>query len=193
MRGEPPGRSVDDGTFRVFAYGSLMWRPGFPHVRCERALLRGYHRAFCIRSRDHRGTPETPGLVLGLARGGACRGLVYTVADEDVSATRAYLDARELTTDAYVPRSVPVRIESGIVLVHTYVANPRHPDYVGDMDIEGAARIIVDASGDAGLNRDYLIETVRQLERDGFIDQRLHALLRRVERLTGELEAGGGI
>ena len=58
----------------VFAYGSLTWDPGFPFEEARPALLRGYHRAFCLYSTHYRGTPERPGLVLGLDRGGACRG-----------------------------------------------------------------------------------------------------------------------
>ena len=79
----------------VFAYGSLIWRPGFAHLGARPALLRGYHRRFCIWSRHYRGTPERPGLVLGLDRGGACQGVVFEVAAEAAAAVLEYLDARE--------------------------------------------------------------------------------------------------
>ena len=63
----------------VFGYGSLMWRQGFTHVESRRAVLRGWHRSLCITSIEHRGTVEQPGVVLGLDRGGLCRGLVLRV------------------------------------------------------------------------------------------------------------------
>ena len=79
----------------VFGYGSLMWDPGFPHEAAHPALLVGYHRRFCLYSQRYRGTPERPGLVLGLDRGGSCRGVVYQVAAEAAAATRAYLWQRD--------------------------------------------------------------------------------------------------
>ena len=63
----------------VFGYGSLMWRPGFPYRERHAAALHGYHRSLCIFSHVHRGTPDAPGLVLGLDRGGRCRGVVFGV------------------------------------------------------------------------------------------------------------------
>ena len=73
----------------VFAYGSLMWDPGFAYVHCAPAVLKGYRRAFCVLSMSHRGTPERPGLVLGLAPGGTCRGVVYRVAPEQEAEVKA--------------------------------------------------------------------------------------------------------
>ena len=63
----------------VFGYGSLMWRPGFAYEEAQHARLTGYRRCFCIYSVYHRGTPERPGMVLGLDRGGACEGIAYRV------------------------------------------------------------------------------------------------------------------
>lgn len=180
-------------AFWVFAYGSLMWRPGFPHLQMERALLRGYHRAFCIYSHHYRGTPENPGLVLGLARGGSCRGLALRVADDAVEATIAYLHERELVTYAYKPKFLPVVLPQGEVRAYCFVADPAHSQYAGDLGIDRSAEIIMNAEGRAGLNRDYLINTVRRLEQEGFSDKHLHALLTRVSYLTGVIEAGGGI
>jgi cation transport regulator ChaC len=46
--------------FWVFAYGSLMWNPEFPHQEVRAARLLGYHRAFCVYSHHYRGTRERP-------------------------------------------------------------------------------------------------------------------------------------
>ena len=188
MSGETP-----DGDIWVFAYGSLMWNPGFPYIESHRALLPGYHRAFCIYSHHYRGTPEQPGLVLGLMPGGSCQGLAFRVAGDDAPAVRAYLDERELVSYAYRPLVTAVEVSSGTVSAHTYVAEPSHAQYAGRQDLDKAAAIIMRAQGCAGLNRDYLINTVRRLEQEGFSDPELHALLERVWRLTGVIEAGGGI
>ncbi len=177
----------------VFAYGSLMWHPGFPHEESRPALLRGYHRAFCINSHHYRGTPERPGLVLGLDRGGSCRGIAFRVASGDRQAVKDYLDERELVSYAYRPKVFSVATPQGCVSAYAYVADRSHHQYAGHLGLDRAAEIIMEAEGCAGLNRDYLINTVRRLEKEGFRDERLHALLKRVEHLTGIIEAGGGI
>jgi cation transport protein ChaC len=187
------GSTASSGDFWVFAYGSLMWQPGFPYEEVRPALLRGYHRAFCIFSHHYRGTPENPGLVLGLDRGGSCRGLVFRIAQEDSEAVKSYLDERELVTYAYRAKLMRVQLAEGWVQAYTYVADPHHGQYAGDLGIERAAEIIMAAEGVAGLNRDYLINTLRRLEREGYRDPHLHALLKRIEHLTGIIEAGSGI
>ncbi|NJO55027.1 MAG: gamma-glutamylcyclotransferase [Rhodospirillales bacterium] len=170
-----------------------MWRPGFNYLDAMPALLVGYHRAFCILSRHHRGTPEQPGLVLGLDRGGSCRGVAFRIAAAKKSEVRAYLNERELAGYAYRPMTLSVEVSSGSVEAYTFVADPRHDYYAGNLDIQRAAEMIMNARGVAGLNRDYLINTVRQLEQLGFVDSQLHGLLQRIEYLTGVIEAGGGI
>jgi cation transport protein ChaC len=94
----------------VFGYGSLMWDPGFPYVRWAPALIHGYHRAMCISSSRWRGTPERPGLVLGLDRGGACRGIAFQVAADDAVFALQGLWAREMRRRIYLPRLLRARL-----------------------------------------------------------------------------------
>lgn len=156
----------------VFAYGSLIWRPGFPYLAAQPALLRGYHRRFCLWSRHYRGTPEAPGLVLGLDRGGSCQGVAFEVAPEARAAVLEYLDARENPQGEHVyhRREVALRLTDGqAVRGITYVADRSHPAYARPCH-ETAARAIAAGHGKAGSNRDYLLNTVLRLREFGLRD-----------------------
>ena len=115
-----------------------MWRPGFEFIEQVPARLIGEHRALCVYSFDHRGTPEKPGLVLGLDRGGACRGVAYRVQPGAEDATVAYLRAREQVTDVYVEAYRPVRLLDGsdrIVKALTYLVDRGHVQYAGVLSL----------------------------------------------------------
>ena len=168
------------GALWVFGYGSLMWNPGFVHERAQPALLRGYHRAFCLYSVGHRGTREKPGLVLGLNRGGACRGMVYRVAAHDVHAVLDVLWEREMPHGTYVPRAVRVERAGGAVRALAFVANTRHAHFAGDLAFDDTAQIIACCSGERGHNAEYLCNTVRHLEQLGIRDVAMHRLYQRV-------------
>lgn len=162
----------------VFAYGSLIWRPGFQHVGARAALLRGYHRRFCIWSKHYRGSPEVPGLVLGLDRGGSCHGVVYEVAREQADDVLAYLDARENLAGEMVYRRRLVRVwpqGAPPVQAVTYVADTSHPAYGRHSTIVAAATI-ARGLGQAGSNREYLFNTLTQLKVWGLRDRRLEQI-----------------
>ena len=131
----------------VFGYGSLMWRPGFEYVERRPARLVGAHRALCVYSFVHRGTPEKPGLVLGLDRGGACRGIAFRVAGHLREATIDYLRSREQTTHVYreVTRSVWLDNEARErVAALTYVVDRSHVQYAGRLSLaEGLIAVTV--------------------------------------------------
>lgn len=178
----------------VFGYGSLMWNPGFEFAEARPAWLTGWHRAFCLYSLHYRGTPSRPGLVLGLDLGGSCRGIGFRVPAAQAELAVEYLNERELIGYAYQACTLPIAFDDGReVPAYTFVADRSHRHYAGAMALERAAAIIMDAQGATGLNRDYLINTVRRLEADGFVDQALHALLLEVERQTGLIDLGAGI
>jgi cation transport protein ChaC len=94
----------------VFGYGSLMWNPGFRFIERRRAVIHGYHRSLCMISHMYRGTPDRPGLVLGLDIGGACHGIAFNIADADWAEVVDYLRAREQVTNMYHELTKPVRI-----------------------------------------------------------------------------------
>ena len=171
-------RGAGDGDLWVFGYGSLMWNPGFPHLTSAPALLRGYHRAFCVYSVHHRGTPERPGLVLGLDHGGACRGRAFLVAAADIADVIAYLDEREMVTRVYRPRRVPIGMEGGRATAHAYIVDRGHAQYARGLSFEATLGIIAGGNGASGNNIDYLASTVAHLDELGIPSGPLHALLR---------------
>lgn len=169
------------GDFWVFGYGSLMWRPGFAHVEMHRARLFGYRRALCVRSFVHRGTPERPGLVLGLDRGGSCLGLAFRVPGELEGEVVAYLRERELVTHVYRERTLPVRLDSGeSVPALTYVVDRAHPQYAGHLDAEEAAAAVAGAVGVSGPNEDYVLNTLTHVKALGIRDHWLESVAARL-------------
>ena len=166
------------GDVWVFGYGSLMWHPGFEYEETVPALLRGYHRVFCIYSHHSRGTPENPGLVLGILPQGECRGMAFRVAGEKWPAAKTYLDQRELANNAYIPSDVTLQTEThGVLTAHTYVADPQCPHHAGHLSLREAARIITGAHGSRGPNLDYLENTVTCLDEMGIVDLPLRDLM----------------
>jgi glutathione-specific gamma-glutamylcyclotransferase len=163
----------------VFGYGSLMWRPGFEFIEQVPARLIGEHRALCVYSFDHRGTPEKPGLVLGLDRGGACRGIAFRVAAGLRDATVDYLRGREQTTHVYreVMRSVWLEDEARRrVSALAYVVDRGHVQYAGRLTLAEQLRYVQQGHGRSGNNRDYVQSTVKSIEAQGFRDAQLHQL-----------------
>jgi glutathione-specific gamma-glutamylcyclotransferase len=168
----------------VFGYGSLMWRPGFPHAERSIALLHGRRRAFCIYSVHHRGVPEAPGLVLGLAPGGSVRGIAFRVPAGDWPAVYAYLLQREQPTETYLESWSEVRLPDGRrVRALVFVSDMRHPQWAGELDLDSQARLIAGSEGLSGRNIDYLRDLVEHLREEHVADRTMELLLRKVETL----------
>ncbi len=172
----------------VFGYGSLLWNPGFTVARSEAATLVGYARSFCMRSIHHRGTEQEPGLVLALdaVEGARCSGLALKVADGQEDETLAYLRERELVSSAYLERMLDIDLHSGErVEAVTYVIDPDHVQYCGNLPLEEQARIIANAHGGRGPNSEYLWNTASHLSEIGLHDPDLEWLSGRVRALAG--------
>jgi cation transport protein ChaC len=170
----------------VFGYGSLMWNPGFPFQARRKARLGGYERAFCRYSFRHRGTPERPGLVIGLreADGAAgCIGVAYLPEPAQLAATMATLDGREGAGYQRVLRPIALldgRPEAATAWV--YVPNPEHPSYFGQKDPAQIVSLILQGHGESGTAYDYLAAMLGELQKMGVSESELEAMLHAVER-----------
>lgn len=172
----------------IFGYGSLMWDPGFSYLEAHAARLYGYHRAFCVRSRQYRGTEEKPGLVLGLDVGGTCRGRAFRVSKAVRESVLRYLFKREMTYFTYAPKLLPVALDRDQkVCALAFVVNRHAADYTGKLDIAITARIIAQAHGRRGSNRAYLENTVMHLEELGLAESHIHRLLQQVRKIPDEV------
>ncbi|MHB2168366.1 gamma-glutamylcyclotransferase [Alsobacter sp. R-9] len=164
----------DRGDMWVFGYGSLMWNPGFPFVERQQAILHGFHRSLCVYSYVHRGTPERPGLVLGLDRGGSCRGIAFRVAAEEAKAAHAYLTAREQVTSVYVEMWRRVRLLDGrTVAALSYAVDRAHEQYARALPRAQLLHHVRNGVGVSGRNPDYVRATQAHLAGLGIHDATL--------------------
>ncbi|MBT3766012.1 MAG: gamma-glutamylcyclotransferase [Rhodospirillales bacterium] len=171
----------------VFAYGSLMWRPGFEYEEGQTARLHGYHRALCVFSPNYRGTHEKPGLVVGLDAGGSCIGRAFRLHRDNEKQVQAYLDERELLTGVYNCRDITLALETGSqVPAYGYVVKRSHELYTGKLTPIEASQFILGRAGRTGTCLEYLENTVTHIEELG-IDG---GDLRRVLDLVQDKDAG---
>lgn len=160
-----------------------MWRPGFEFEEQRPARLYGYHRAFCIYSHVHRGTPEQPGLVFGLDVGGSCRGVAFRVEAARAEDTKRYLFAREQVTSVYLDVIKPVELldEGRRVDALCFIVDRQHAQYAGALPFERQVELIVKGKGSSGENPEYLESMVRHLEQAGIADKGLSDLWQAVQ------------
>ena len=165
---------------RIFAYGSLMWRPDFVFEKSSLAIISGYHRRLSVYSHHYRGTPEKLGLVLGLDQGGTCTGLVYEVAPERWAEVINYVRKRELITHVYrevVERVLQIDNNESVAAV-TYVVDPTHRQFAPPMPHAEIAEKVKEAHGLAGSCLDYVWNTIMHLRKLGIHDEGLEALVK---------------
>ena len=178
-------RSRPDGSVGVFAYGSLIWKPVFEPAATMRATARGWERAFTLRLKQFRGTPECPGLMMQIDRGGICEGVLHIVPPDREDEILSDLWRREMTVrpPQNLPRWIDVEAEGGPSKAIAFTANPESPNYAGRLSLEEVAACLSEACGHWGSGADYLLQTVRALEREGIHDPHLWTLQERVAAL----------
>lgn len=158
-------RAPEDGEVWVFGYGSLMWNPCFSYVERRSGTVRGHSRRFCVLSARARGTPQSPGLGLGLERSvdGDCCGVAYRLAEHSLDTDLQALWIREMTSGIYQPHWLPVATELGEITALIFVVDREHPQYAGGLSAQEKAAIIVGAVGQYGPCREYLARTIQEL------------------------------
>lgn len=169
-----------DSDVWIFAYGSLIWNPIFNFVEQRVGTIYGWHRRFCLWVPQGRGTPDNPGLVLGLDRGGSCRGIAYRIAATDVSLELPLLWRREMVVGCYIPHWVRVFDGKQQLEAIAFVINRRHRAYTGNISEETTVNSIATASGELGSCAEYLMQTVNGLMTAGIKDKPLLRLRDRV-------------
>jgi cation transport protein ChaC len=173
----------------VFGFGSLIWNPAFHFAERRTAHVHGFHRQFCLWSRSGRGSPERPGLMLGLEPGGSCRGVVYRIAPELVEVELDVVWRREMLSMVYRPVWVAARTPEGIEYAIAFTANHSHERYVRRLDAATQVRLLATGQGPLGCCRDYLFDTVKHLRELGIRDRRMEGLAARVRAHAGQHEA----
>ena len=193
-RGVPPGQQLhDDADYAdwvahivasnpapdaptaLFAYGSLIWKPEIPHTAEVAATAQGWHRSFCLRMLRFRGTPEQPGLMMALDRGGMCKGVLFSLPPHDLPGQLNTLFRREFTVKPItnMPRWIKVGVAGQPRWALAFVMNLQSPNYAGRLSHEAVADVLARSCGHWGTGAEYLLNTVTQLEARGIHDTAL--------------------
>ena len=167
----------------LFGYGSLMWNPAMHFAEHRGGRVLGWHRSYCMWLQAGRGSPENPGLMLGLDRGGAASGALFRVPADQARDELLLPFRRELFTYSYEARWVSVATRTGPLRALTFVVNRDGARYVHRLPLEQVARHIATASGSLGSCMEYLTQTLRSLEELGLDDR----MLRNVSHLIKDL------
>ena len=155
-----PGNSTK--RLAIFAYGSLLFRPGFSYLERQRGIARGYARRFSQASPDHRGTHAHPGRVVTLVESADSTtvGALYFV-EAPALQLLSELDERERA--GYERVFVPVSTDAETHRAVTWIAPPGNAYDAGHLPaVELAAHIRVFV-GPSGRNDDYVFRLERAL------------------------------
>lgn len=161
----------------IFGYGSLIWNPAFYFEEQQPARLYGFHRSFCLHLTIGRGSHEKPGLMLALDRGGSCSGIAFRIAADKVESETEILWMREMMSGAYIPRLINLKMKNKTARGLVFVINRKHSRYMGNLDMDKTAEMIANGAGILGTCREYLENTVRDLDKINVKDRYLHKLL----------------
>ena len=173
---------ADVSDFWVFGYGSLIYNPIIDHKQSAIASIYGYHRRFCLWTKIGRGSPDCPGLVLSLDRGGSCKGVAFQLNPQNAIAELDLLWRREMMTMAYQPRLLSLHTDIGLKRGLAFVANPTRPAYAQPMPFEATVEVVAHAAGFNGPCREYLYDSIKGMQACGIRDRQLEKLAAAVQQ-----------
>ncbi len=171
----------------IFGYGSLIWRPEFDFLESRKARIHGYHRDLCLWSRVNRGTPQQPGLVFGLDRGGSCEGKVFRIAGSRVPDIMQALWLREMPSAAYIPRWLSCRTSGGTVPGLVFTMDRSDDGYAPHLPTEQIVTVVRQGHGRYGPCVDYVLQTAHALEAVGITDRKLRLIARALQQSATHL------
>jgi cation transport protein ChaC len=182
LASHPPGQDA-----WLFAYGSLIWKPEIEHTEALRGTARGWHRSFCFRITRWRATPDQPGLMMALDRGGQCQGVLFRLPAGSLEAQLGKLFRREFTVKPpnSMPRWIKVEADQGPGTAIAFVMNRQSPAYVGRLPLADVADVLAKACGHWGSGAEYLHNTVAHLQEYGIHDRNLWRLQQLVAARIG--------
>lgn len=170
-------RARPDGDLWVFAYGSLMWNPMLNYLQRSAAVLRGWHRSFCLRIVAGRATPTSPGRMLALEQGGSTQGVAFRFSEGTLQEELRLLWIREMAMGAYTSIWSPITLDDGSeAKAIVFVADTGRPQFQHDSTIASIAPQIAQAQGAFGSNADYVFQLKAALDELGTHDEYVHCL-----------------
>lgn len=176
----------------IFGYGSLVWRPGFPHVESMVCYVKGYRRVWHQGSTDHRGTVKQPGRTVTLApeKDAKVWGRAFKVSENNIPEVMDYLAVREKQYDKEIYIELYQHLEGKEILAvesaKTYLASSdrsANPNYLGPVPFEELAKQIAFTSGPSGPNYEYLFGLAEAMREYNIDDSELFDLEKRVRKL----------
>jgi cation transport protein ChaC len=183
LRATLASRPEPEGDIWLFGYGSLIWNPTVRFEEQRVVCVPGWHRCFCLTALAGRGTPQNPGLLLGLDRGGRCIGVAYRLAEAVAEKELSLLWQREMVAGSYVPLWLPAYTREGKRLGHViaFTINHSAPAYAANLDEAEIVRRLATARGELGSAAEYLFRTLDALRSLGVHDELMEKLAVRVE------------
>lgn len=167
----------------VFGYGSLIWNPAFWFAEKRPSRIFGYHRRFCLQLTIGRGSPQFPGLMLALDRGGSCSGLAFRIEARHIESETRILWMREMISGAYRPHWLNIHMADSVIPGFTFVVNHKHDRYIREMGIKQTAQALARGKGPLGSCREYLELTIEGLKEVNIHDSYLKQLQKALENL----------